>query len=169
MKPYSSVLPGYEPLASVLNAALEQAQSGKGKERHATGQPFEEQPIITISELLGSHIGDLFQAIKKAQESTRLKPGPAVHELLGAINYLAAAVIILQREEAKEVHGPVAPDDAAIARIEKQRFERGRTDALVGEPPTEASAAYQDGYREGRNGRAPMSNVDPNWDPRGRQ
>lgn len=106
------VTSGYESLASVLDEALEQAQNGKGKERHSSrGRTFEEQPIVAICDLLGSNQGDLFQAIKKAQESVRLKPGAAIHELLGAINYLAAAVIQLKHEEAKEVHGPMPPPE----------------------------------------------------------
>lgn len=109
-----TISPGYESLAAVLDEALAQAQSGKGSIRHATGQPFEEQPIIAISELLGTHHGDLFQAIKKAQESVRLKPGNAVHELLGAINYLAAAVILLKREE-DEQHRAMSKSEAPSA------------------------------------------------------
>ena len=41
------VYPGYQPLANVLQAALDQAQAGKGNQRHANGKPFLEQPIIT--------------------------------------------------------------------------------------------------------------------------
>jgi len=40
-------------------------------------------------------------------------------------------------------------DVQRIARIKKFRFERGETDALVGEPPTEANEEYQAGYKEG--------------------
>jgi len=44
--------------------------------------------------------GPLFQAMKKCQEATRL---PTVErqttELLGAINYLAAAVILLREQQ----------------------------------------------------------------------
>lgn len=107
-----AVIPGYESLAAVHDAALEHAQSGKGRERHASGEPFHEQPIITIGSALGSNHFELGQAIKKARESVRMKPGAAVHELLGAINYLAAAVILLQREEAREVRGPELPEES---------------------------------------------------------
>lgn len=90
--------PGYERLAAVLDQALEQAQAGKGKERHASGEPFEDQPIVQLGEwMAGSTVYDVGQASKKAIESTRLKPAHARHELLGAINYLAAAVIVLDR------------------------------------------------------------------------
>ncbi len=102
---------GYESLASVLDQALERAQGGKGKERHANGDPFEEQPIVAINDMIGSTHGCLYQVIKKARESVRLKPGAAVLELLDVINYAAAAVIILQREEAKEEHGPVPHEE----------------------------------------------------------
>lgn len=91
------VQPGYESLAAVLDAALAQAQSGKGRERHSSGEAFENQPIVVLNEFLGSNHGALFQACKKARESARLPPEQALVDLLGAINYLCAAVIILQR------------------------------------------------------------------------
>jgi hypothetical protein len=91
--------PGYAPLAAVFADALDQAQSGKGKERHASGEPLTEQPIVAINESLGTNHGAIFQATKKARESTRLPYERARAELLGAINYLAAAVIVLDRSQ----------------------------------------------------------------------
>lgn len=89
---------GYEQLANVLDRALEQAQSGKGRERHAAnGEPFQDQKIVQLCEWMGSTHGAVFQAAKKAIESTRLPPDRAEAELLGAINYLAAAVLVLRR------------------------------------------------------------------------
>lgn len=90
---------GYAELRRVLDEAVEQASAGKGKERHATeGEAFEEQQIVVLNRWIGSNHGDIFQACKKAIESTRLSKDAAKRELLGAINYLAAAVIILERE-----------------------------------------------------------------------
>lgn len=91
---------GYESLSGVLKSALDQAQHGKGKERHANGKPFEQQPIMEIGRMVG--VGYMTgQAMKKTAESTRL---PTLEmkekELLGAINYLAAA-ILLERENAQ--------------------------------------------------------------------
>ena len=40
-------------------------------------------------------------------------------------------------------------DEARAARIQQARFERGLMDAQMGEPPTEASSEYQQGYEEG--------------------
>lgn len=85
----------YDKLERVLMLALEQASIGKGKERHANDEPFERQKIITLNKQIGSNHGAIFQACKKAQESARLPKERAIIELLGAINYLAAAVIIL--------------------------------------------------------------------------
>lgn len=87
------VAAGYERLAAVLDEALGHASHGKGKERHADAGPFEEQPTVTIGRWLESNHFALGQAIKKARESARLEPARARHELLGAICYLAAAVI----------------------------------------------------------------------------
>lgn len=91
---------GYEQLETILGEALEQAAAGKGKERHATGQDFEDQPMQLISKLLGDNHGLAFQAIKKVQESLRLPDDRAERELLGAINYIAGMIIFL-RETAK--------------------------------------------------------------------
>ena len=88
---------GYRCLGDVLHRALLQAAEGKGKERHANGNAFDEQPMTTINAMLGSVDGFLYQAIKKTVESKRLPKDRAVAELLGAINYLAGAVIALEK------------------------------------------------------------------------
>ena len=88
---------GYEPLADVLCRAFEQASAGKGRERHSNGKPFVDQPMLSINRTLGSIDGILFQAAKKASEARGLPTAErAVAELLGAINYLAGAVILLE-------------------------------------------------------------------------
>lgn len=88
----------YAALRSVLDLAYEQSSSGKGKNRHANGKPFLQQPIMEIGRMVG--IGyQLGQAMKKAQEAggmaSRGEISAAQAELLGAINYLAAAHIQL--------------------------------------------------------------------------
>lgn len=89
----------YSTLARILQEAYLQASCGKGKERHATQNGFEDQPICVIQRLTGSNHFALGQAIKKAQESTRLPHSAAKMELLGAIVYLAAAYLYLEEEE----------------------------------------------------------------------
>jgi len=86
---------GYDILRDVLQLAVDQASVGKGKERHANGKPFDRQPIMEIGRMVGSGY-PLGQAMKKAQESSRLPPDRAKAELLGAINYLAAAYLLLE-------------------------------------------------------------------------
>lgn len=88
----------YDELRRVLKGAYDQAATGKGKERHATDEAFEDQKICVISRWIsGSPVaGVLFQAIKKAIESSRLPKDRAIRELQGAINYLAAAIILLE-------------------------------------------------------------------------
>jgi len=90
--------PKYKPLFNILMKAVDQSASGKGHERHSTGQSFLEQPIMTISRRYGVGFA-LGQAEKKMQESLRLPHDLAEAEMLGAIVYLAAA-IQLKREEA---------------------------------------------------------------------
>lgn len=85
---------GYGSLALAFGAALDQASRGKGSERHAEkDEPFSSQLICAIPKRLGPG-GECFclgQALKKICESRRLPPERARAELLGAINYLAAA------------------------------------------------------------------------------
>ena len=90
---------GYEPLATVLQAALDQSQSGKGHERHQRGDtPFLRQPICEIGRMVG--IGyNVGQAMKKGQEAMRLPRDRAQAELLGGIVYLAAAYLLLGEVE----------------------------------------------------------------------
>lgn len=102
---------GYEELGAVLRRAFIQAAHGKGKERHAQNLPFTQQPMQQLIGLYGVGFA-LGQAAKKAQESQRLPVDRAVNELLGAINYLAGAVIALEgngQTVAKPV--PVAAND----------------------------------------------------------
>jgi hypothetical protein len=89
-----NVMEGYFPLFDVLREALDQAQSGKGEERHGNGLSFMEQPALTITRAVGRGF-PLGQAMKKIQECQRMEPDAAKRELLGAINYLAAAVLFL--------------------------------------------------------------------------
>jgi len=88
---------GYEPLANVLQEALAQAATGKGKERHANGKPILEQPIMVKSRESGPG-GPFFQASKKLLEALNcLDDERAIRDLLGAINY-TAAMVLLRRE-----------------------------------------------------------------------
>lgn len=93
--------PGYEALQSVLIAALEQASLGKGKERHANDEPFHQQEICSEAKKLGLG-APAFQVRKKTREAIRLAERGyqelAVEDLLGAINYAAAMVIVIQGE-----------------------------------------------------------------------
>jgi len=88
-------LTGYESLQGVLQRAYDQAAKGKGAERHADGKPFDEQPMQQLIRLYGIGFA-LGQAGKKAQEAQRMDTDAAVRELLGAINYLAGAIIALE-------------------------------------------------------------------------
>lgn len=88
---------GYEALARVLQAALDQAAKGKGVERHGTGDPFEHQRTMQIARAQASAAGPLFQAHKKLHEGEHMRdPDAAVREFLGAINYIAFAVLMVE-------------------------------------------------------------------------
>jgi hypothetical protein len=105
MKREVEVEPGYEGLLRVLVMGLDQAQYGKGRERHANGEPFERQPICEGGRSFG--IGCLlYQAWKKAKETVRLLTldngiDRAIREILGVIIYAAAAVLVLLEQKEK--------------------------------------------------------------------
>lgn len=91
----------YEKLDKALADAYRQASEGKGKDRHAGGKPFDRQPIMEIGRMVGPGFG-LGQAMKKSQEAARMiDRGNHMHarqELLGAINYLASVVILIDEQ-----------------------------------------------------------------------
>ena len=94
-------VPGYAGLADVLTRAYDQAAVGKGAERHADNKPFADQPMQHIARRRG--IGFILgQADKKSEEAqgmlARGEREKAVHELLGAIVYLAGAIIYIEKE-----------------------------------------------------------------------
>lgn len=99
------VAPGYDGLFGILRDALDQAQQGKGNERHnPTGAiPFEEQRMQTISRMIGSVKGMEYQAIKKLTEGLDMPElDRQVKELLGVINYVAGIVIFLRAKNLAE-------------------------------------------------------------------
>ena len=92
----------YISLGLVMQSALEQASKGKGRERHASeGEAYEDQIICEVARRVGLGY-PLGQAVKKIYESQRLIPQLGVQELLGAMNYLAAAVIVMQERMEEE-------------------------------------------------------------------
>lgn len=99
IKAANEMTDAYASLSAVLNRALEQAADGKGKDRHATvrgvSRTFDEQPIMSIGRMAGPGY-TIGQAMKKAHEAMELPPDRAVTELLGAVVYLAAAVMLTE-------------------------------------------------------------------------
>jgi hypothetical protein len=95
----------YEALDNVLMDAYEAASSGKGKERHATDNAFEDQIICTVPRMLKNHpfAAQAYQIIKKTIEAGRLYnikgSEAAYHEMLGAVNYCAAMCILIKEKE----------------------------------------------------------------------
>jgi hypothetical protein len=84
------ILPGYEPLAAELDAALAQGQSGKGKNRHGqVAHNWVSQPMHVISRGLGSVQFLAGQVVKKALELPHMTPEAMHAEALGVINYAA--------------------------------------------------------------------------------
>lgn len=122
-----AVLERYEPLSEVFDLAIDQAAFGKGEERHGNGLHFLDQPMIKIGAMTGPG-GPVFQAMKKAQEAIGMVDRGAFDaaqaELLGAINYLGGAHILIQwiKDAATEEHGDfkltVIPTETLFAEFE---------------------------------------------------
>lgn len=95
-----NVRKGYSSLADVLAKALDQAQNGKGNQRHQVGNvPFSGQPICSLTRLYGLAY-PFGQAAKKVHEVGQLERKEAkLAEVLGAINYLAAAYIVISESK----------------------------------------------------------------------
>lgn len=90
--------PQYESLMGILMDAYTQAAQGKGNERHGAGQSFEKQDIIRIMDRFGVGFA-LGQAAKKMMEGNRLNDWQrARREWLGAIVYIAGAVLWRDKE-----------------------------------------------------------------------
>ena len=108
----------YDPLASALADALEQASEGKGKERHANGRPFDRQPIMEIGRMVGLGY-PTGQAQKKIQEAVgmagRCERDAAERELLGAIVYCAAAVLLVREMRGQVERDPIITVDDEYA------------------------------------------------------
>lgn len=100
-----NVKDGYLDLFTVLHRALYQAQEGKGHERHANGAAFSNQPILTITRRrgFGFPFGQIEKKIDEAEGMiARNELTAAERELLGAINYCAAAILRIHEVEAQE-------------------------------------------------------------------
>lgn len=115
--------PDYTKLREVLDAAFQQSASGKGRARHANGRDFDKQPILEIARMVGPGY-QVGQAMKKGQEAmgmvARGEYEAAVQEMLGAIVYNAACVVLLaelavqnkdnrQAQVEQVYHGRTAP------------------------------------------------------------
>lgn len=101
----------YAAVRRILSEAHDQAATGKGRRCHAgfADEPlaFEDQPMQTLAQAMNSQCrraglgGLVFQAMKKANESLGKDGKRAKAELLGAIIYLAGAVLLLEQDRAE--------------------------------------------------------------------
>lgn len=96
--------PNYDRLQEVLMDAYSQAANGKGAERHSNGLDFEDQDMMQVMDRVGMGFA-LGQAIKKATEAHRIGTKYKTQrdrvraELLGAIVYLAGAIIWVDQKK----------------------------------------------------------------------
>lgn len=95
----------YAELKRVLNQAFDSQTKGKAKERHnQTGLlPFEQQRIMTISETIRSPHGLTYQVTKKMLEALEMTDfEKTIHELQGAMVYLGALILYVERQELRK-------------------------------------------------------------------
>lgn len=90
--------PNMEKLWGVLGDAFAQASGGKGVANHGTGAAFEDQDMIHIQNAVGIPFA-LGQAIKKLVEGRRMSKAVARQEFLGAIVYIAGAIVWMDQQE----------------------------------------------------------------------
>lgn len=91
-------------LENIFDEALDQVNQGKGNERHGNGQDFLDQPWVSITKTHG--VGFLTgQAQKKIMEAVKNKEDTNYlwykREILGAINYLAMALLYEENSDDK--------------------------------------------------------------------
>jgi hypothetical protein len=81
------------PLQSVFDQAIHQVTKGKGERHGGEAKPFLEQPWVHYAKMHGR--GFLTgQAAKKLEEAASTRTGDAfVQEALGAIVYMAMAIL----------------------------------------------------------------------------
>lgn len=96
---------GYEHLARILGLAFDRSSKGKGKERHANGLPFHEQPILHIARgfpFIAGLGGHAYQIEKKTQEAVKMAAtgnlDGAINELLDVAVYASAAVKLIEEQ-----------------------------------------------------------------------
>lgn len=111
-------VPGYQTLGGILLEAYNQAARTKGAERHANGLPFDKQPMQAVADQRG--IGFLLgQADKKSIEAQRMlergEVSKARHELLGAINYIAGAILFVDRTQTPKQDVGITEGEATAA------------------------------------------------------
>lgn len=93
--------PNYLELCRILGEVYVQVAEGKGLRKHAMNNAFEEQDVFVV----GSAVGEGFmlgQAFKKFREGWRTSERgdftDGKRDLIGAIAYIASAIIFLEKE-----------------------------------------------------------------------
>lgn len=96
------------PLHGIFDQCIAQAVSGKGEERHGHGVEFMDQPWHELTNAFGLG-GPLFQAAKKTREAVQWLGSSEEYrfkaELLGAINYIAMALLAYENQHESEPDG----------------------------------------------------------------
>lgn len=112
------------PLQQVFDQAIQQATKGKGERHGGDATPFLEQPWVHYGKMHGR--GFLTgQAAKKLEEAASTREGDAfVQEALGAIVYMAMA--ILKEQERKEVVVPPAAYGTAVGTLRQGETSMNR-------------------------------------------
>lgn len=131
------------PLMPTFYAAVEQAMSGKGMERHGTTEEFIKQPIFWIGCMTGPR-GPMYQVFKKVHEAVycfengTFNEEEATSELLGALVYLASIVTLVNSDGAgmQSFTHPEADEYSHVQAYAHQEIdEEEEDDEDITEPP----------------------------------
>ena len=110
--------PDYSTLRKILTNAGDQAEFGKGAERHGSDEPWENQSGLQIARMLRGDpaAGPSFQAIKKIVEAGRLPQQEAIAEYYGAIVYICKSIKLRSEDECKSIQTKTICDSCTAGR-----------------------------------------------------
>jgi hypothetical protein len=102
----------YAELKRIFDQAFTGQTEGKAKARHnKTGiLPFEQQRIMTISEMQNSPYGLTYQVTKKMLEALDMdEVEKTIHELQGVMVYVGALILFVERRELRRKPAAFVP------------------------------------------------------------
>ena len=110
----------YSTLHTVLQLAYDRASKGKGKERHANNQPFDQQVMARANRATNGGFS-YGQIMKKIEEIPNLKSdSERVNEMLDIIVYAAGYVLVKLEKKDEDVDSDLGVvGNSGTAKVER--------------------------------------------------